>query len=272
MLKIIMLSGLVIYPLVTSTAFAGVVINGITISDSGKIIYLDKTEQGTATLKGDTGPKGDSGDKGDKGDKGDPGTPGSQVTRDAICQAYADDNLPAPPFCGKKIIFLTSNVFNGNLGGLSGADLKCQSAAMAAGLSGTFKAWLSDSSISAKERLGHNPAAYVRTDGATVANNWLDLTDGWLKEPLICDEFRKCSYASTYCRTDQSSIVYTGTSMSGDKTGSPVPGPGDFCNDWSSSVTPPNQTVSGTFCSISNWSDNVRDACGYEVRLYCIEQ
>jgi hypothetical protein len=54
-----------------------------------------------------------------------------------------------------KYVFVTGTTsYNGNLGGLTGADEKCQAAAVAAGLSGTFKALISTSTISAASRLG----------------------------------------------------------------------------------------------------------------------
>lgn len=53
---------------------------------------------------------------------------------------YVADTLPA----GARVVFVTSGLFDGNLGGLAGADAKCQNAAAGANLTGTFKAWLSD--------------------------------------------------------------------------------------------------------------------------------
>jgi len=54
------------------------------------------------------------------------------------------DGLSDPPSC-TRIVFATSTLQNGNLGGLAGADQICQEHADAAGLLGSFKAWLSDS-------------------------------------------------------------------------------------------------------------------------------
>lgn len=165
---------------------ADVIINDIKITDTGKIVFSDNSEQSTATLQGPQGLQGP---------KGDPGTPGSAVSKEAICQAYADNNLQPPLFCsGKKTIFLTSESFDGNLGGLTGADLKCQTAASTAGLTGTYKAWLSDSITAVKDRLSHSTVPYVRTDGVVVANSWNDLTDGTLKEQIVCDENRQCQF------------------------------------------------------------------------------
>ena len=54
-------------------------------------------------------------------------------------------NLEVPAYCPPahvNIVFKTSTRYVGyDLGGLSGADDKCQQRALAAGLSGTYKAW-----------------------------------------------------------------------------------------------------------------------------------
>jgi hypothetical protein len=72
----------------------------------------------------------------------------------------------APPV---KRVFVTSTVYTGNLGGSAGADDKCQERADAAGLGGTFKAWLSATGTgnSAFDRLSHASVPYVRVDDAS---------------------------------------------------------------------------------------------------------
>src|SRR5262245_56445509 len=50
-------------------------------------------------------------------------------------------------------VFTTSLKYPAALGGLTGADAKCNAAAQAAGLPGTYKAWLSDGYTNALTRL-----------------------------------------------------------------------------------------------------------------------
>jgi hypothetical protein len=77
---------------------------------------------------------------------------------------------------GGKRVFITSQVFNGNLGGLSGADAKCQAAADAAGLGGSYQAWLSDEDNSPATRFAtHFSGPYVLVDGTRIADSWTDL-------------------------------------------------------------------------------------------------
>lgn len=246
---------------------ADVVINDIKITDTGKIVFKDNSEQSTATLQGPQGLQGP---------KGDPGTPGSAVSKDAICQAYADNNLLPPLFCSeKKTIFLTSAGFDGNLGGLTGADQKCQTAASTAGLAGTYKAWLSDSITSAKDRLSHSAVPYVRTDGVVVANNWNDLTDGTLKEQVVCDENRQCQFVDI----DKYWIpVWTDSTVAGNRDCNcfdgldPTPYLTTSCSNWTANSTAYSGSVGNSADSNWGWTSFDWSKCNLLRSLICLEQ
>jgi hypothetical protein len=79
-------------------------------------------------------------------------------------------------------VFVTNATFSGDLGGLAGADAKCQAAASAANLSGTYRAWLSTtaSSPAADATFTKASGPYRRVDGVQVVADWADLTDGTL--------------------------------------------------------------------------------------------
>ena len=80
-----------------------------------------------------------------------------------------------------KNVFVTSQSHNGDFGGLTGADAFCQSLALTAGLSGTYKAWLSDTTGSPATRFAQASVPYRLVDGTTIANDWNDLTDGTIQ-------------------------------------------------------------------------------------------
>ena len=100
----------------------------------------------------------------------------------------APEATPTPvPTCaasgGPCTAFVTSTLYTGNLGGVSGADAICQTHADNAGLQGTFKAWISDNlGSSPSTTFTQNPGPYVFVGGRVVANNWADLTDGTIGE------------------------------------------------------------------------------------------
>jgi len=77
---------------------------------------------------------------------------GSKPCDAAVCTENGWDASQCIPQYGVRV-FVTSSSWNGNLGGLSGAGAKCQQAADAAGLGGTWVAWLSDSTYDAKDRI-----------------------------------------------------------------------------------------------------------------------
>ena len=84
--------------------------------------------------------------------------------------------------CIVKRVFITSSVYEGVLTqynaesvGLAAGDALCQTAATAANLGGTWKAWLSDTNDGAIERLV-DVGAYYLVDGLTkVFNNYANL-------------------------------------------------------------------------------------------------
>jgi hypothetical protein len=76
---------------------------------------------------------------------------------------------------------------NGSGDGLAGADAMCQERADDAGLTGTWRAWLSDDNADAIDRIPDGE--YQLVDGTVIADDKADLTDGFLKAPISLNEF-----------------------------------------------------------------------------------
>ncbi len=86
---------------------------------------------------------------------------------DAGADARADAAEDAAPVRLRRV-FVTGSRFDGALGGVAGADAKCQAAAVAAGLPGTFIAYLATDGGAADGRFA-TPGPWFRTnDGARV--------------------------------------------------------------------------------------------------------
>jgi hypothetical protein len=96
--------------------------------------------------------------------------------------------VPAPP-AKKRVVFITSNGFSPNAGGLSTADMACAINASVAGLSGTFKAMLATTSASIASRFTPSGVPVVRPDGVWVSP----------PTPSSCPPRRSCSRPS-WCR------------------------------------------------------------------------
>lgn len=182
-----------------------------------------------------------------------------------------DNNQVAGDGCANCLkefrrVFITSQVFTGNLGGLAGADQKCQDAADSAGLPGLYKAWLSVASESPTERFVHSPVPYRQVDGVEVASDWTDLVDGNIEAGIFVSELNGPPGKGVHsCLPMEIVPVWTGTGESGMMI------PGDyFCDNWNSLS---GQGFSGRAGSTdSQWTQFCTATCQDQAALYCVEQ
>lgn len=100
---------------------------------------------------------------------------------------YADNCYPTCVAPSMQI-FLSSEVYYGGLGGVAGADQKCQALAKKAGLAGTYKAWLWTSNSGPEVTFYQSPGRYIRPDLVKVANNFAHLLHGPLMAPIVVTE------------------------------------------------------------------------------------
>ena len=153
-------------------------------------------------------------------------------------------------------VFATSTVHSGALGGLAGADAICQARADAAGLGGTFKAWLSDAATNAASRLTHAFADYVLVNGTLIAQGWSDLADGLLLHPLDTDELGASVTGG----------AWTNTTLHGGIAGL-------SCTSWTSTTIDENGRRGSVVATNATWTDTgVSVDCSRMLHLYCFEQ
>ncbi len=170
-----------------------------------------------------------------------------------------DGGLASDGFVRGDVLFTNNVVFvsspavtPGTLGGFGPADAACQTEAEAAGLAGTYVAWLSTSTTNAIDRIAGS-RGWVRADGAPFVDTVADLAAGQLFYPPSVD-VNGAALPST--------AVFTGTLPDG--TADPF-----TCADLSSTSDlmaygVANQT-SGNWTRI-NASFMV---CGSNVQIYC---
>lgn len=160
-----------------------------------------------------------------------------------------------------KRAFVTSVVFDdGYLAGIAGANAICQDRAQAAGLSGTWRAWVSSDTIDAVDNIGcSEEKTYQRLDGAILADSCSDLTDGSLDNPLNITE--NLSPASYY-------FTWTGTNRFGQNEG-------DSCKGWATSSFQKDGQVGYIFATSYWWTEAFDARCdGASIGaagLYCFE-
>src|SRR5690606_254883 len=165
-----------------------------------------------------------------------------------------------------NIVFVTSEVYTGNLGGIAGGDAKCQALADAAGLPGTYLAWLgaSNPEVSPVTRFTKSPYPYVLVDGTKIADDWDDLVDGDIDNPISLDQWGLPPPLSVGITCNgQQLAVYTGTSSTGDVVGS-------NCTSWTSSS---GQVACGRRNFTMGWGSGCTGPwCDNMAPLYCFEQ
>jgi hypothetical protein len=190
----------------------------------------------------------------------------SSTTFDASTEASTDAEAGVGIGCAgaaacERVVFVTSLAYTGDLGGIAGADAKCQSSADASTSSRikgrTFVAWVSTPTNAVSARLTHGTMPYVRPDGEAIATEWNTLVDGALDNGIAVDELGD---------THNTGNAWTGTNSSGATSAQFA------CMSWTSFAgTYPGErgNVGGNG---SGWSGSGLGACDSTHRLYCFER
>lgn len=226
---------------------------------------------------GPQGPQGPAGPQGPQGPAGPAG--GGSITIGALNGTDCTDSYglsaklvvsvnPDGSYTitcnGAKTVFITSDTFNGNLGGLAGADQLCQARAVQAGLLGNFKAWLSDDMQSPQTRFTHPNLPYVLVNKTTViAVSWTALVGGVnLLNPISLDQYGN-DIGSGY------TFVWTDTIPYGTQTHIGW----DNCNQWTdSSVTAGAVGIAIAGLTYAPWTQGGDMPCSSLAHLYCFQQ
>jgi hypothetical protein len=149
-----------------------------------------------------------------------------------------------------NIAFVTSTTQNGNLGGLAGADAICQSLATTSSIAGTFRAYLSNTTVDAISRLG-TASGWVRVDGKPVASTSGDFALGRLYYPM-----RITNVGVDVGDTRATTATRDGILL------------GESCSDYMS--TSGNVTIGLTATQGQMFSANSTITCATASRLYCL--
>ncbi len=186
---------------------------------------------------------------------------GTESASDITGKQIAQSILPP---LQTKLVFVTQNRYHPGTDFWSfwGADIKCRQSAQAAGLNGTFVAWLSANEtnvsgswvVHARDRVVN--AQYFRVDGVRVANGLFDLTDGAIDTAIKVNEFGNIVVNNTQ--------VWTGTDRYGYAT--------DLdCNEWSTSTGNDTATIGSNVRRNYAWTEARVTGCARARRLYCFE-
>lgn len=187
----------------------------------------------------------------------------------APVDAAADAVVDAPPGalvgCRGQIdcertVFVSSTEVTGNLGGLAGADARCQALANASKeprVKGrAFLAWLSTSPSSPATRFVRGTRPYVRVDGVSIANLWSELVSGGLRGGISLDETGVPRSGAAWTATSSQNAVFQGSS----------------CADWTSAGFLERGGTGNVGGSGNGWSGGGDQPCVQVARLYCFEK
>jgi hypothetical protein len=190
------------------------------------------------------------------------------------CGGNADcaSNLCTNAVCVQpKRVFVSSAIYSaGEIGNLAGGDAKCQAMASAASLTGTYRAWLSSSSVSAAARMTQASVPYVLVDGTQVGDNFADLLDSTLDNAINRTETGAVPAASEAICDAATEWVHTGTRADGTLY--------DANNNCTNFTVNTGGGAFGKFNSLGgSWTIACGGGapvnyCGKRAHIYCIEQ
>ena len=167
--------------------------------------------------------------------------------------------------CIKSLfVFVTSDpsLQAGAIDGLIGADYECRhrAALMNFPNADRYRAWISTSTVDARDRVEHHAGRYVLVNGLIVAENW--------------DQFASEVHQNPIDVTEQSQTLIVGVWTGTQPDGTRVPAQ-SHCQDWTSSSALEKAYAGDSSFTDASWTlDQLinPNGCVNAFALYCIEQ
>ena len=213
-------------------------------SDAGDI---DDPERRPPTTGGEAGTP-------DASDDAAVPAPESGSTADA--GAEAGDAGPIRPD-GGRFVFVSSTSTNGNLSGFGGADSRCNTLALKAGLGGNWVAWLSIDAASGDDAVDRitNGGAWYLVEGTRVAASKSALLQDALDHSIDRDESGALVTGQRVWTGTRNGIAYFGD-----------------CDGWKTTTANEPGTVGNTSSKGTQWTADLPAGCNVTARVYCFEK
>jgi len=179
---------------------------------------------------------------------------------DALDPELADGSKCVSCTWNANLLFVSSETYTGDLGGLAGADATCQALADGAKLpsTGRFRAWLSDGENSPLTRFGPPlEGAFILPNGTQVAASWAGLiSNADLNSTINVNELK--------VQVPKPHRVWSNTGADGSSL------EGLDCNGWSVG----DDSAKGSYGNLAaqdvEWTDSSSLQCNKYYRLYCV--
>lgn len=181
------------------------------------------------------------------------------LTPDVAPACVCDNDLCVDGVCA-QLVFVTDAVFATGTGTQAATDA-CTTVAITAGLAGTFTAWISDSAMSAAERVP-GPGPFALLDGTLVADDLADLLDGELAVGIGMSELGAEPPLNPGCVQGVPG-VWTGSAADG----SLIP---DACVDWTGAGGMSGRAGSAGPTD-ATWTDGCNVGCATMQHYYCMQ-
>lgn len=170
----------------------------------------------------------------------------------------------AYPAANTRRIFVTSTTYNGSLGGLAGADTHCQTRATAAGLTGTWYAFLSGPTVSLANRVPWSWNRLENMAGELVATDIRDLIDWSTESPIGFTETG--ARAGTVLPWTGAANDYNGKKYLTRHFGNL----GEICNGWTSNAAGQTGETGNSSSTAEALFMHSRHNCNTNHNLYCM--
>lgn len=155
-------------------------------------------------------------------------------------------------------VFVTSMSYLGDLGGLDGADAECNAVAMAVGLDGFYRAWLSDSVDGPATRFDIAFAGVYELNDKdstlVTARGWDGLTKEELQHAINVDENGQEYVTGVWTNTDQAGLPLSDV---------------ETCSEWTGVDS--DAFIGNSGAVDMTWTVGVSQGCATGFSLYCFQ-
>lgn len=167
------------------------------------------------------------------------------------------------------LVFVSSTTSDAALGGPRGADMTCAELAEAEGLGGYWMSWTSNRCTSPAQRFERSAIEYRLLSGKVIADDWPDLVDDLITNPIDMDEMGELVVGTDPFRRD--TLVWTNTYPDG--TVHLNNGCWGLTSNAASGVRGVHAAAGSSASTFTSWSVWSTPGCATDnLRLYCFEQ
>lgn len=162
-------------------------------------------------------------------------------------------------------VFVTSELFTGDLNGVAGADAACKEAADKVGLPGEFRAWLSSAESTPAQKFVKSKVPYKDVMNKVVADDWVSLATGNLESGIYLTESGATATSGPHtCMPEDIVVVWSNT-----LAGGILRSEDESCTSWTGEGV---GAVGRLGVLTSSWTSACAVSCATMAPLYCFEQ